>query len=171
MGALRVAVLGCGNSLAGDDAVGLEVLAELARCYAADRCPHLEVELIEVGTGGLDVIEHILDRDRVIIVDAVLAGRPRGEVVEVPPGAMPEPDQVPFSLHGINVADAVAMARKLYPGRMPDPVQVVGVEIGERPKPFVQEMSGEVREAVEPACRCILDTLDDWSEEVSSLHA
>ncbi|MCK5235335.1 MAG: hydrogenase maturation protease [Deltaproteobacteria bacterium] len=63
---ITLTVIGLGSPLMGDDGVGLEV---------AHRLKHEElpgsVEVLSAGTPGIDLIDMITNRERVIIVDAV----------------------------------------------------------------------------------------------------
>lgn len=63
----RVAVLGLGNVLLGDDAVGPYVVERLMTEYAWPE----GVTLLDVGTPGLDLPGYFADCDLVVLVDAV----------------------------------------------------------------------------------------------------
>jgi hydrogenase maturation protease len=71
--AARAAVIGLGNVLLGDDAFGpftIELFRSEYECGP-------EVEIIDLGTPGLDLAPYLYGRDLVIIVDAVNAeGKP-----------------------------------------------------------------------------------------------
>ncbi|MFM7207905.1 MAG: hydrogenase maturation protease, partial [Planctomycetaceae bacterium] len=75
----RVLVIGCGNLLRGDDAVGPAVVRRLwhrglpAGVHAADG-----------GTGGMDVAFQMRGVPRVILVDACTSGSEPGTLFEVP---------------------------------------------------------------------------------------
>jgi len=85
----RIAVLGLGNVLQGDDALGPYVAELLSATH--DFPPGVTV--LDVGTPGLDLTPHIAGLDALIVVDAVRAsGAPgelrayrRGELLEKPP--------------------------------------------------------------------------------------
>ncbi len=72
----RTAVLGLGNTLLGDDAVGPEVVRRLDMSFrfAGD------VVIADLGTPGLDLTPYLLDVDSVLFVDAVELGAPAGTV-------------------------------------------------------------------------------------------
>ncbi|MGE3844365.1 MAG: hydrogenase maturation protease [Vicinamibacterales bacterium] len=74
----RVRVLGMGNTLAGDDGIGPRVIEHLQSAYVF--LP--EIELVDVGTPGLSLTDHLLDIDVAILVDAVYhrTGRARVQV-------------------------------------------------------------------------------------------
>ncbi len=168
---MKVAVVGCGNWLAGDDAVGLEVLQRLPDMLSSVDFPGLDVELIELGTGGLDVIDYLLECDRAIVVDAVLADGEPGEVVLFAAGSIPSSDQIPFSLHGIDLSQALTLGFKLYPEQMPRLVQVIGVDVGTAPEDFSFGMSEAVESAVLDAARAVIGRLEEWSDEVCDGNA
>ena len=72
----RVAVVGLGHALLGDDALGLAVVRELDRKYAVPAT----LSVIDAGSSGLDLASYLLDLEQLIFVDALLAGEPPGTV-------------------------------------------------------------------------------------------
>ena len=77
---LRLAVLGLGNTLLGDDAVGPRVVTELA----AEHDFPAHVQVLDLGTPGLDLTPYLLDVDAVLFVDAVRLGARPGTVRLLP---------------------------------------------------------------------------------------
>jgi hydrogenase maturation protease len=71
-----VLVAGIGSVLMGDDAIGPYALALLGASY---RLPD-EVELLDAGTPGLDLVTHLSGRRAAILLDAVRAAAPPGTV-------------------------------------------------------------------------------------------
>src|SRR5580692_10131313 len=68
----HVSVIGLGNVLLGDDGFG-PLAVETFRChYAYDS----EVEVLDLGTPGLDLAPYLYGRKLVVIVDAVHANVP-----------------------------------------------------------------------------------------------
>jgi hydrogenase maturation protease len=113
-------VVGIGNRSRGDDAVGPEVAAMVAR----GDLPGIEVV---VESDPLELIEHLAGRDTVVVVDALRpsgsAGRVRVLVVDdqtLPRGA------AAVGSHGFGVLDAVELARSL--GKLPARMTLVGIE-------------------------------------------
>ena len=72
----RVAVLGIGNVLMGDDALGPFVVKLLEAAWE----PHDGLQLIDAGTPGLDLTAYLAELDTVIVVDVVKAQGAPGEV-------------------------------------------------------------------------------------------
>lgn len=63
----RVAVLGLGNTLLGDDGVGPEVAQRLQRDFSFPT----DTAVVDLGTPGLDLTPYLLDVESVLFVDAV----------------------------------------------------------------------------------------------------
>ena len=68
----RILVAGLGNVLMGDDAIGLHCLAWLRARYEFPE----DVDLVDVGTPGLDLLLHVSIAQAVIAVDALRGMEP-----------------------------------------------------------------------------------------------
>lgn len=58
-------VIGCGNPLRGDDAVGIEVVQRLARCQLPPG-----VRCIDAGTSGIEVVLLMRNAEKLVLIDA-----------------------------------------------------------------------------------------------------
>lgn len=119
---MRKLVLGVGNPILSDDGVGIHV----ARALKAMNLPGVEVD--ELPASGLELLDMVLDFDKVVIVDAI-------QTKDGVPGQVHVLEERDFeravhgsSPHGINIATALAMGRKVAPDRMPREVVYVAVE-------------------------------------------
>ncbi len=74
-------MLGLGNTILGDDGVGICVVREMRRIWAG----HPMVELIEASLGGMVLLDCITGFDRLIVVDAIMTDdrRPTGFVYDL----------------------------------------------------------------------------------------
>jgi hydrogenase maturation protease len=70
----QLAVLGLGNTLLGDDAVGPLVVTAVSEEHAFPE----QVQVLDLGTPGLDLTPYLLDLDAVLFVDAVRMGAAPG---------------------------------------------------------------------------------------------
>jgi hydrogenase maturation protease len=70
------AVVGLGNVLLGDDAAGPHVIARLQAGYEFPP----QVEVLDLGTPGLDLVPFVADLETLIVVDTVRAEGPPGSV-------------------------------------------------------------------------------------------
>jgi hydrogenase maturation protease len=72
----RVAVIGLGNVFLGDDGFG-PLAIEMFRCaYECDR----GVEVIDLGTPGLDLAPYLFDRELIVVLDAIDSDAQPGSV-------------------------------------------------------------------------------------------
>ena len=111
---MRALILGLGNPLRGDDAVGLRVADELRRSPP----PGVEVD-VDTG-GGLRVMERLVGYDSVVLVDAFVGGGTPGTVVRLDAEALPT--QHTASSHDVTLGTALALARAMglaVPRRVP----------------------------------------------------
>jgi len=123
--ACEVAVLGLGSPLLGDDALGLECVAELAR-----RPWPAGVVLLAVGTAPLDYLDSVARARHLIVVDAVRPAAGGGAPGSVHRLGLPDLAPSPGGwrdAHGFSLSELVGLARCLTD--RPETVVVFGVEI------------------------------------------
>ncbi len=95
-----VLVLGCGNTLFGNDGFGPQVVTQINNTF---NFPD-SVLVLDAGTGIRDLIFDLLLVDnppeRIIVIDAVtVEGRQQGEVFEIDINKVPKKKLADFSLH------------------------------------------------------------------------
>ena len=128
--ALDLAVIGVGNVLRGDDAIGVRVVEGLRAAVAGD--PHAlpaSTRLVDGGTLGLDLLRSIRDARAVVFVDAVRLGGPAGTVSVLRGEDIDGPARPPDDTHPGAVGELVAVARML--GWLPADVALVGIEVAD----------------------------------------
>ncbi len=152
---MKTLVLGLGNPLLGDDAVGLKVAAIVReRLGARD-----DVEVQEEEAGGLRLMERLTGFDRAILVDAIVGGGAVGAIRRMGPSEVPT--QRTAIAHGIDLPGALALGHALgLP--MPSSVRVVAIEAASVLE-FRREMTPAVAAAVEPAVAAVLEELEAGS--------
>ena len=115
-------VIGLGNSLRGDDGVGVCV----AQILAAQALPD-DVEVVDGGTQGLGIVNLMEGRQRVILVDAADVGIDSGEFVRFTlDEARLLGDDRHLSVHAAGLRDALLLAQALEV--LPDKVVIFGVQ-------------------------------------------
>lgn len=125
-----LAVIGLGNVLRGDDAVGVRVVEGLRALVAGDpRALPAGTRLVDGGTLGLDLLRSIRDAQAVVLVDAVRLGGPVGTVSvlsgeDIDGVARPPGDTYPGA-----VGELIAVARML--GWLPADLALVGIEVAD----------------------------------------
>ena len=118
----RVVVLGVGNELMRDDAVGVEVVRRLAREPADER-----VEFLEAGTAVIEALDLVPSGAHVIVIDAAAGGGPPGSVYRF--GLDDVAVARGVSLHETALSEAFAVAR--LGGAAFGNVVILGVEPAE----------------------------------------
>jgi hydrogenase maturation protease len=113
---MKTLVLGIGNVLLQDEGVGIHALDELRRRFAFDG----NVELLDGGTAGVELLRHLDGREHVVIVDAIAAGHPPGTVFRVEGEDVPRTFHQRISPHQIGLSDvlATALITDTFPGGM-----------------------------------------------------
>jgi hydrogenase maturation protease len=118
-----VTVIGIGNTLMGDDGVGVRVAEEL---LAAGVGPGAEVVVGSVA--GMSLVGHLLDSRHVIFVDAIDAGDEPGSIFRFDPDDVGVSNLRSNTIHGMSVSYLVTSAR--MSGARPD-VIVYGVQVAD----------------------------------------
>ena len=119
---LNVLVLGAGNILLSDEAIGVRVVEALQQRH---RLPE-GVEVLDGGTCGMDLLDVIADRDHLILVDAVDTGSPPGTIVRLKDDEIPAVFRTKSSPHQLGLQDVLALLRLL--DSAPAHVTVIGVQ-------------------------------------------
>jgi hydrogenase maturation protease len=116
-------VIGVGNAMRGDDAVGLEV----ARLLEGSLPPGVPVHVCEGEPVAL--LDLWAGCDRVILVDAMVTGAEPGTLRSFDAAASPLPPELSgTSTHLLGVGEAIELARTL--DRLPPRVEVHAIEAG-----------------------------------------
>jgi hydrogenase maturation protease len=124
---VRTAIIGVGNTLMGDDGVGVRVVREIvSRLPGVD--PACEVDLVEGETAGMALMPHVMAADKVVFVDAVSLGDVAGSVYRFDPDAAGLTTLRSNTSHGVGIPHLITTARRQ--GHWPEFV-VYGVQAGD----------------------------------------
>lgn len=147
---MRQVVVGIGNPIFGDDAVGLEVAKKLRGRVKAD--------VKEAMAGGFGLLEMILGYEKAVLVDAILTeekekvGRVTKFVLKPSStGSLKTP-------HALSLLDAMFIAKEAGIREVPKKVVVVGIYIDE--VSFKDEMSENVKMAIPVAVKVVEDEIN-----------
>jgi hydrogenase maturation protease len=156
----RTAVLGLGNPVLTDDAVGLRVVESLRALLEADPVPGADV--LASTRAGFELIDMLQGYARAIIIDALEVPDPRpGRVRSLDLGSFAGSARL-NSAHEIDVATAFELARTLgIP--MPGSVEIFAVEAKEV-RTLSESLTPEVEASVEPLAREIHALLKSRAE-------
>lgn len=102
---MNILVLGVGNVLLTDEGIGVRVVESLYDNYQFPA----NVEVIDGGTAGMELLEIIADRDHVILIDAVNTGAAAGTVVTLEGDEVPALFRNRISPHQLGISDLLGV--------------------------------------------------------------
>jgi hydrogenase maturation protease len=152
----KVLVLGIGNTLLGDEGVGVRVIGRLR-----DRPTDLiDVDLVDGGTLSFSLAGEIEDADALVVIDASNLGAPPGSFRLMEGTAMDEflHTHRHRSVHEVGLMDLLDMARAT--GSLPARRALVAIQ----PESFdwSEALSEPVARAVAPACDAVVELIERW---------
>lgn len=124
-GPATILVLGLGNDILSDDAIGLRVATLVEGQLAGET----GIEVRATTEMGLALLDEMSGREGVVLVDAVQTGRAApGHVHEIDPGELPGVGTT--SPHFLGVGETLALGRTMgLP--MPRQVRIVAIEVAD----------------------------------------
>jgi hydrogenase maturation protease len=146
---LEVLVLGIGNVLLTDEGIGVRALKELERKYTFPA----NVELLDGGTAGIELLRHIRNRDYLIIIDAMKCNQAPGTVVRVEGDDVPAAFRTRISPHQLGLSDLLAAA--MLTDELPRNLVLFGVE------PESIDIGLELTDTVEGSVDKLIDAVAD----------
>jgi hydrogenase maturation protease len=158
---MKTAIMGFGNPVRSDDAVGIYVIEQLR-----EKLPKTgDISIFDMGTAAFEVLFGLKGHDKIILVDAVLnSDEPVGTLFKLPAEQVmkaPQDDPLVF-LHGMKWDQALSYTKKILQEEYPDDIQVYLVAI-ENTKLEV-DLSDVVKEAGDKVVQHILE---DLSQSIS----
>jgi hydrogenase maturation protease len=179
-------VLGIGNLIAGDDGFGIHALrvlqsrlgCEPAGDFAAAAAPELafaaagspaparspgadpsgRLEFVDGGVLGLDLLTVVEAAERLLVLDAVDAGREPGAIIELGVDEVAAPRSGRLSVHQVAFNDLIALAR--LRGRLPREFALLGVQPADTATSA--HLTPRVRAALPAVVERAVHILRDW---------
>jgi hydrogenase maturation protease len=155
--ALQTAILGFGNPVRSDDAIGVYVANELQK-----QLQHRDdISVFDMGTSAFETLFKLKDHQHIIIVDGVInSGEPDGTLFCLPAAeihAQIQEDPMLF-LHGMKWDQALSYAKKIMGSAFPENnIRVYLVAISEIK--INMELSAAVKAAGDKLITTILNAL------------
>jgi hydrogenase maturation protease len=149
---MRTLVLGIGNSILGDDGVGVRVAQAVASKIKDD-----SIDVMDVNVDGLNLFDFILGYDRLVVIDAIVTEDGEiGEIYRLKPEQICSPSGSAISPHHYTLASTIEIGNRLFPREIPQDVVVFAINT-EDASTITEEMSQKVREAVPKAVNLVLE--------------
>ncbi len=155
---MNALVLGIGNLLIGDEGVGCKTADELNRRYQMPP----EVECIDGGTAGFELLSLIDNKDHLILVDALRNDMAPGTVVKIEGEDVPKSFLTSITPHQLGISDVLAAAA--LTDTLPKKMVLFGVE----PKQLDVGigLSPEVETGMEKIIDVVVEQLRNYGYEV-----
>ena len=157
--AAKTLVLGLGNDILTDDAIGILVAREVRW-----RAAHLaNVDVRETMEMGLALLDFIVDYESLILIDSIQTG-------QAAPGHIHEITQQQLGLlpgstpHFLGVAETLELGRRLGLA-MPSRIKIFAVEVAD-PFTFSTEMSSALQQILPIAAEKVLEELKLYAATV-----
>jgi len=137
-------IIGFGNKYRSDDGIGIRVVEELGKLDS-----FRNIDIIDGGTSGTDLIFLVKDCSKIIIIDAIDAGQNVDDVVNIQISDVEEfikRDYKSLSLHDLNLADILKLIKAL---KINADISIIGVkpkkmDFGDRLSPEIEEKIPEI---------------------------
>jgi hydrogenase maturation protease len=149
-----IVVLGLGNLLRRDEGLGIRAL----ECLQKRDCLPEQVRLVDGGTLGLELLAHVEDAERLLVLDAALTEGPPGTLLRVAGDAVPAYFGMRTSPHEIGLADLLAVARL----RGAEPCEVVVLGMQPEAIELGWELSASVAAQLDALVTAAVDELARW---------
>ena len=152
-------MLGVGNILLSDDGVGVHTIRRLQKVAQLPE----EIQVVDGGTSGLDLLHYLEGVSHLVIVDAMEVNRPPGTLTRLTGDEVPAYLSTKMSPHEIGLPDMLfaAKLRDLYPEEVVIwGVQPATTEVG-------LDLSPPVAGQVDALVENVLAELRRWDIETS----
>jgi hydrogenase maturation protease len=146
---MTVLLVGLGNPIMGDDAVGISVV----RILKDKIPPQPGLEYKELSLGGLRLVEEILGYESVFIIDSVASSETTGKIRELSPEQFKETEYA-SSPHSTNFATALTLYKNFEAAKIPRTLRIFTIDINpeftfsETLSPQVQRAASDLAELI-----------------------
>ncbi len=147
----KIGVIGIGNSLKADDGAGLAVIESLQGQLPPG------VKLIELGTGGINLVHELARLDHAIIIDAGdFNGKP-GEIRKFKPDEVKSLRSRSYSLHDWDMFNSIIISQKM--GECPRKISIIAIQPEDIS--FREGFSKTVQEKIPVIARMVIETVEE----------
>mgnify|MGYP000020592164 FL=1 len=148
-------LLGIGNDILGDDAVGLLAVRELKQEFEQ------YVSVVEAMMGGLKLVEVLEGYERVLILDAIMTGKnPPGTILEITKEEFNK--TVAIAPHFVSLPEAIEFAKKIGM-KFPEVIRILTMEIAD-PYLLTEEITPPIKNALPEFIEKARIILKQWTQ-------
>lgn len=154
---MKIKIIGLGNILLKDEGIGVHAVNAVKERYTFSP----EVEIIDGGTLGLDLLHFFEGTDKVLIVDAVDFKKAPGYIGTIEDDDIPSTLFAKLSVHHIGLSDVLFAAKLLE--ITPAKLRLIGIQpesldVG---LAMTERINGKMEEVI----GAIISTLKEWNIE------
>ncbi len=118
-----ILIICLGNPLMRDEGIGIRLASELS-VHLTD---NPNVEVMDLGTGGLSVMHAITDREKIVFVDCAIMGQSPGLMCRFTPEQVRSKKvRMRYSVHEGDLLNTLELSRRLE--QCPDDIVIFGIE-------------------------------------------
>ncbi len=138
---MKTILIGLGNPLLTDDAIGIRVAESLAKEGLTD------IDIEEASVGGMELVEMMLGYDRAIIVDSIITGKKEvGTISRITPKDFKETRNV-SNLHNVGFLQALKIWSATGDDIVPEEIVIYAIEVDDV-YTFSESMTPKVEDAL-----------------------
>jgi hydrogenase maturation protease len=151
----KISVIGLGNDILGDDAIGLIAVRELKKRYDDN------LDIFESPNGGLELLDYLEGYEKAIILDSLFTG-------QYSPGTIVTYTSSDFDLstistpHYIGLPEVLKLAEKLGIS-VPKEIKILLIEV-ENPYEVTKEISEIIKEKINEFVKQAIKIIEDLTE-------
>ena len=153
-----ILIMGIGNILLKDEGIGVHVVRRLKEMPLPEN-----VEVLDGGTAGLELVDFMENRRKLIVIDAVKTGDKPGTIYRLTEKNLVIKPKAMMSFHEIHFLDALCISDVMK--NKPEEVIVIGVE----PKDMSDgiDLSPEIEERIPRIIEIVMEELNHKSKIMS----
>ena len=150
---MSTGIIGLGNPILTDDAVGIKVARRLQ-----DILPK-EMFVVEASAGGMELVELMLDHERIILIDAIMTeGGRAGDILRITPKDLTETANM-NNMHNMSFKEALELWKQVAPERIPKEIIIFAIEVKDTTS-FSEMMNPEIERVVPEVIEMVLKELE-----------
>ncbi len=149
-----IAVIGIGNTLMTDEGVGVHIVNALINKYRFEP----QIELIDGGTAGMELLQFFQDNEKIIIVDAVNFDQKPGFIGSIEDDDILTRLNNKLSMHHLGITDVLSSLQ--LTGGKANEIFLLGIQ----PKSLdlSMELTPEIAQKTDKMISIILQKLKTW---------
>ncbi len=138
---MKTILIGLGNPLLTDDAIGIRVAGSLSEEDFTD------IDIEEASVGGMELVEMMLGYERAVIVDSIITGKKDvGTISRITPDDFKETRNV-SNLHNVSFLQALKIWSATGDEMIPKDIVIYAIEV-EDVHTFSEKMTPKVEDAL-----------------------